>query len=426
MTATVSPYKQESKTDAYRILIIDSESLEQNMLILALQKRGFAVMTAHNGTEGIALAERFLPHLVIIETHLNDYVGINVMQRLKALEARTMIHFIMITRKPTIPLLRSAVNAGAVDCIDKDNLPECIDIITRRIYLQKRERVFVNEWMDKLRQSLSLTLSHEFRSPLATLLAAAEVLQNASTNDQMEEVEFCATATMSAAHRLHRHVERCLYYIGLVRLQGDSSGNDILSLRRVHSSIDPSRIKEVINKTIQESKASAAGLSVEYDLETTPSTVAIEIKALLNVIQELADNAFKFAKPQSVITISARKKENMFEILICNKGLSLSPQQIESIDAFIQFDRLHQEQQGLGIGLKIVKIIAEIFNASFTVESTPDGIKTLFSIPCYHSAENSEHIRVPFSYNLFALGYDDKFSLDAGISKARSAANGTR
>jgi K+-sensing histidine kinase KdpD len=60
----------------------------------------------------------------------------------------------------------------------------------------------------------------------------------------------------------------------------------------------------------------------------------------------------------------------------------MTPEQIESIGAFMQFDRKLYEQQGLGLGLKIVQSIVKAINGSFSIRSVPpDQTMILLQLP---------------------------------------------
>jgi K+-sensing histidine kinase KdpD len=72
---------------------------------------------------------------------------------------------------------------------------------------------------------------------------------------------------------------------------------------------------------------------------------------------ELLDNAIKFSKPGTVIKIVTFKTDEDISINISNENSFVEVEQLENYQIFQQFNRLEQEQQGLGIGLGLVKHI---------------------------------------------------------------------
>jgi signal transduction histidine kinase len=62
--------------------------------------------------------------------------------------------------------------------------------------------------------------------------------------------------------------------------------------------------------------------------------------------------------------------------------MGMVEQEIASLGAYLQFDRVVREQQGMGLGLGIVRRVAEICGGEFTVESEPDrGTAVSLSLP---------------------------------------------
>lgn len=404
--STTMPQRLDKESP--RILIIDSTPIVEPSLAGALRQRGFTVFIAQTCTEGIELAHKHLPNLIVLEMYMDDgCTGFDVMQQLKPLETTILPLYVMLTSKPTLPLLRSVVNAGAIDCLNKNDIAECVSIIIRRLAYHKRSLNLVDRWMQNMRNSLLVTLSHEFRNPLATLLAAAELLQLYSLNsNDHQELTIFATETMKAGLKLRRHLERCLYYVGLVSLQIDVDGDGLNRLRQEQSSITTHLVNEIIHRVKAEYPQSEINLRLDFQDSTIP--VAMEIRALMTVLQELLDNAFKFSPPQSDIRINGKVDNNAYEFEIYNTGRPLTQKQIDAIGAFVQFDRERYEQQGLGLGLMTVKIIAELFNASFSVLPCENSTHVQFRIP-FQTAEPPKNRLVgslPFSHHLLSIGYD--------------------
>ena len=80
-----------------------------------------------------------------------------------------------------------------------------------------------------------------------------------------------------------------------------------------------------------------------------------------------------FRPPGSPITVSARGGDGLYRLEITDLGPGLSPEERSTIAAFRQFNRARQEQQGLGLGLVIVRSIAQLHRGSFGLEPGPGG-----------------------------------------------------
>jgi two-component system, OmpR family, phosphate regulon response regulator PhoB len=81
------------------ILIVDDEDDLRNLLDLNLRREGFQTMTAANGAEALALAERTTPALVVLDLMLPDLSGTEVCRRLRAIPALASTPVIMLTAR---------------------------------------------------------------------------------------------------------------------------------------------------------------------------------------------------------------------------------------------------------------------------------------------------------------------------------------
>jgi signal transduction histidine kinase len=81
--------------------------------------------------------------------------------------------------------------------------------------------------------------------------------------------------------------------------------------------------------------------------------------------------------------VTARIVEGLYRIEVTDRGPGMSPDERASIAAFRQFDRARREQQGLGLGLAIVRNVARLHRGSFHLEPGPDspGLRAVVELP---------------------------------------------
>ena len=85
---------------------------------------------------------------------------------------------------------------------------------------------------------------------------------------------------------------------------------------------------------------------------------------------ELIDNALKFSSNNKIIIVSGERFNNKYyELVIRDFGIGFSEQELNKIGAAQQFNREEREQQGLGLGLFLSKIIIKKSNGVFTIVS---------------------------------------------------------
>ena len=90
------------------------------------------------------------------------------------------------------------------------------------------------------------------------------------------------------------------------------------------------------------------------------------------VITELIDNAFKFSRRGTPVTINTILTDTECIISITDHGRGMTQEQTNSIGAYMQFGRKQQEQQGTGLGLIIAYLLAELEGGRIVFDSEPE------------------------------------------------------
>jgi two-component system sensor histidine kinase/response regulator len=97
-------------------------------------------------------------------------------------------------------------------------------------------------------------------------------------------------------------------------------------------------------------------------------SLLISDEDLQRIVSELVDNACKYSRQGTPIqvTVTADGK-----LTVKDHGRGMTPQEIDRIGVFQQFDRKKHEQQGLGLGLILVQKLTEYHQAQFQMTSHP-------------------------------------------------------
>lgn len=104
----------------YRILLVEDNPMNRDMLTRRLVKRGFDVVTAEDGLQGVDIARRDLPDLVLMDMSLPGIDGWEATRRLKAADATRGIPVIALTAHAMADDRATALAAG---CDDFDTKP---------------------------------------------------------------------------------------------------------------------------------------------------------------------------------------------------------------------------------------------------------------------------------------------------------------
>jgi DNA-binding NarL/FixJ family response regulator len=101
------------------ILIIEDDPDTRENLVLMLEMEGFTPLSAANGREGVALAKRKSPDVILCDVSMPELDGHGVLEALRADEATVSIPFIFLTARSDKKDLRTGMNLGADDYLTK-------------------------------------------------------------------------------------------------------------------------------------------------------------------------------------------------------------------------------------------------------------------------------------------------------------------
>ena len=106
-----------------KILVVDDEVLNRKLAGDTLKSGGFEVIEAEDGNEGIYLAKKELPDLVLLDLAMPDVDGIETCRRFKEIEKIKHIPIVMLSAMNEAKLIDLALAAGAIDYLTKPVSP---------------------------------------------------------------------------------------------------------------------------------------------------------------------------------------------------------------------------------------------------------------------------------------------------------------
>ena len=240
------------------------------------------------------------------------------------------------------------------------------------------------EAMELLKAELLATVSHELRSPLASIKGyAATLLRHESRISREERHEFLV-AIAAASDHLERIIDR------LLEISQLETGT--MSIER--SPVDVVRLAhEAIIAAEQQASTQFPGhFSFHLRLKDAAGVptqreplIMADPRRLREVLDHLLENAMNYSPEGGVIDVVVYPVQvllpqgsaltRMVEICVCDYGLGIPPEHLERIfDRFHRVDtRLTREVNGLGLGLTICKHIVKLHDGMIWAESCPSG-----------------------------------------------------
>ena len=226
------------------------------------------------------------------------------------------------------------------------------------------------ESSEKRRSEFIANISHELRTPMTTIAGFADGILDGTI--PKEEEEKYLISIRDETRRLSR----------LVR--------DMLSASQTNArAADPSRrtvfdLTELVLQTLLsfESRATAKNLDVDPQLPDTHILVIADKDAITQVIYNLLDNAVKFARVGSCLTLRLYKDNGKAYVSIKDEGETIPPDDLPFIfDRFHKSDRSRSlDKDGVGLGLYLVKSIINSHDEDIAVRSEEGVTEFVFTL----------------------------------------------
>lgn len=346
-----------------KILVIDDEEWLREMIHLALKQKGFEVIEAPNGADGIERARKDLPDLILCDINMEKVDGYLTLASLRNEAPTAAIPFILMTGLADNAGMRHGMELGADDYLPKpfttDALYAAVDARLKKAQTVRDE---AERKLASLRDNISLMLPHELRTPLNGVLAYGEMLSTDSATLKPAEVAEMGHVIYQSGKRLERLIENFLIYAQLELVASDPKNVNALRIGQTEHPV------ALIEKHAT-AQAEQANRLKDLTLELTEVPVPMAEEYLAKIIDELVQNAFKFSEAGTPVQVKLVEAFNIAVLSVSDRGCGFSTEQVTRIGAYMQFDRRMQEQQGLGLGLTIAGRLVGLHGGTLSIES---------------------------------------------------------
>jgi signal transduction histidine kinase len=346
-----------------KILVIDDEEWLREMIQLALQQRGFEIIEASNGADGIEQARKHLPDLILCDINMGKVDGYLTLSSLRNEAPTAAIPFILMTGLADNASMRHGMELGADDYLPKPFTTEGLyAAVDARLKKAQTIRDEAERKLAHLRDNISLMMPHEMRTPLNGILSNAELLAQSAATLKPGEVTEIGQEIHKSGERLARLIENFLIYAQLELVAADPKNVNALRAGRTEH-------PEEVLKNQASALATQAGRLPDLSLELADIPMPIAEEYFSKIADELLQNAFKFSDAGSPVRVNLAEAFNAVTLSVSDQGRGFTSEQIARIGAYMQFDRKLHEQQGLGLGLTIAKRLVELHGGKFSIVS---------------------------------------------------------
>lgn len=239
-----------------------------------------------------------------------------------------------------------------------------VSVFSLAIYYMKIQRN-----ISEIKSDFINNMTHEFKTPIATINIASDALKNDKIVNDSERVRYYADLIKQENKRMNTQVEMVLRMAKLERNQVDINLQEIDVNSLVRKSVSNTRfIVDNLNGTIFE----------EY--EASRSIMEGDAFHLENTINNIIDNARKYSKENPQIYVRTYNEDDNIVIEVRDEGVGMSKAVLKKI-----FDQFYREEtgnihnvKGHGLGLAYVRKIVELHNGQVYAESEPGKGSTFF------------------------------------------------
>lgn len=239
---------------------------------------------------------------------------------------------------------------------------------------QLAQEIKEKERIDNMRQEFIVNVSHELKTPIALIQGYAEGLTAGVADDPEDRKYYCDTIADEADH-MNKLVMQLLN-LSRLELGAEQTYSEDIDLHELCA--------EAVRKTAV--LCESRGLTVEYD--DTCITVRTDGDLLDQVLMNYLSNAIRYTVDGGKIKISVKQTGDCVRLTVFNEGDGLPEEELPKIwEKFYRTDRARtREAGGTGIGLSLVRAIADTLHGSCGVENVEGGIVFWFELSA--SAEN--------------------------------------
>lgn len=241
--------------------------------------------------------------------------------------------------------------------------------LERTAALERSSRMEASREGERLRSALLDSVTHDLRTPLTAIRAAATMLVSQPNLPEAERQEMAIVVDEESAR--------------LDKLIGQAVEMAQLDAAAIQVNVRPQNLRELIDLVLEETRALVRDRNIDVDVLGSLPLIPMDKELVRRVLRHLVENAVKYSSAGSPIGISGKIDEKRLLVTVRDQGPGI--QEAEQPFIFEKFFRGKQQQQkvqGTGMGLAIVKAILRAHGGGIEVKSSiGHGTAFTFWIP---------------------------------------------
>ena len=236
--------------------------------------------------------------------------------------------------------------------------------IERSLLAEEARQAQILQEGNKLQKALLNSISHNLRTPLASITGAlSSLLEDQAVRDTSTERELLETA-LGESERLNRVVGNLL---DMTRLEAGGVG----------VKLEPSDVQDVLGTAFEHLGGATRGRQIGVEIEPNLPLVEMDSVLIAQVLVNLLDNALKYSAVEKPVHVRVRTAGESLEIQVEDRGIGIAPADLDHV-----FERFYRAPRtgrvnGMGLGLSICRRFVEAHGGSIRAASAEHGGTTM-------------------------------------------------
>jgi two-component system, sensor histidine kinase and response regulator len=348
-----------------KLLVVDDDMVNSTLL-QRLFEREYTVICASCGSAALEVLDRESIDLVLLDLMMPDVSGYDILEHIRSNSVWADLPVIIISAKSDNSDVVRGLELGAHDYIAK---PIQVDIVRARVQTQLALKRLADEHKrtihdlqiaQQMQDTFYRIVSHDLKGPLTNLRMAHFLLRDIVASDEqgniiLDNIEL----TLDEMHDMIR------VFLDVMTLQPG----------RMQIEIDCLSTNDVLQNVAKQYALTAESKNIILRVEPAESYVMADNRLLSQMISNLVSNAVKFSMPETVVTLWATTNTRRLRLYVSDQGPGIPVDERDKL--FEMFSRLSTRptasEHSTGLGLWIVKQLAEAQNGRVGVECPADG-----------------------------------------------------
>ena len=355
------------------VLVVDDDPRNRKLLEEYLSGAGYKVRLAQDGRSALAEAAEKAPDLVLLDVMMPDLSGLEVCRKLKADPQTRLSQVVLVTALDGTPHRVEGLDTGADDYVSKPVRREEFMAKVRSLLRARRLLADIEEAratlairnaqleeLEALKETLSQTLVHDLKNPLAAVLGNLELIERRVEEPVLNLVR----RSKAAAWRMHQMI------LNLLDVAALEEGKILLHPEPVDAAA-------LARRACQEMEAAAAprGVTLSVDAGADRNDVRGDPAILRRVFDNLLGNALEHSPQGGTILVNVVSCDEGIEITVADQGPGVPEPFRERI--FEKFQRLENRKTvpgaNRGLGLTFCRLAIEAHGGTIWVDDAPGG-----------------------------------------------------